>query len=594
MARKSSKQDIKDENTRVNKIAPLVSKLSSLAANDRSVALSAIMVLAEDPRMRSILLRERLVQTIMEQTLTDSNDEIVVELFGLLRNLVIEEGHDVAKHIWRLKIWAAMEAGLAKIRDLFQYMSSGDKKLERKRLLLLFDFTENVLSLMVAIAACSDELYENVYSHVEPVLTLVLELLEWNLPKLRASTKLFNALLDFLYEFASDSADFVALLVDLGFDFARIEYAFALDPALSKNNLARVYVEGLRFHILEVSGTGNKEQAALAILGTQLQVVTAIDLDNLHSLLYAQDTEPLQKEQKEQQKDIDMPLGESPEKQQARADLQAIDVTVDVLTTICEWLAINEARPGAPVTLEDATLDCLLQKALPACLHLLLYDRDHSGHLALTLKVLVAVNNLTWMLLLLDALPVGWYTAIPEVWAVVESVSQDNLEQQRVCLSILWGLAKSVGPEVRDRVSLADIQGLVQKTSAAEDFDFVLLAVGFCGTVAQLVGSTEMVSEVGRFLLAQAACLSQKEPTAIEVGLESLNLIYDIFGDAEYPYDQPVFVEGDYISKLQNLEPLVRQCYKGIDKNRSPELKVRAEEVWANLGRFIDYKKLER
>lgn len=621
VARKNAgldKQDAKDEATRVNKIAPMISKLSSSAPNDRSMAINAIMVLAEDPRLRRMLLKERLVATVMEQTLNDSNDEIVVELFGLLRNLAIEEGHDVAKHIWRLNIWPAIDASLQKIQTSFQFMNeSGEKKLEKKRLLLLFDFTENVLSLIVAIASCSDELYESVYSKLEPVLKLVLDLLNWNVPKLRSSTKLFNALLDFIYEFASDFADFVAqLTAHPDFDLEKLHQALSTDESLLSNNLAKVYVEGIRFHLYEVAALDdNKEETSLNILRNTFAVITAIDLDNLHKLLYETPQEPIKKEQPkadEKPKDIDVPFGgDSPEKTRARADLQAIDVTIDIFTTVCEYLSINDAHPGDPVHLHDATIECLLQIALPSCVHLLKYDNQHEDHLALTLKLLIAVNNLCWLLLSNDTLPVAWYTSVPEIWELVSQVSQkDNLEQQRVCLSILWGLSKSVGGEVKDKVGAKDIKGLVSKINTltenidkCEDptvlFDFILSGVGFAGTVAQLVGTTELVRLVGEFLMGQAGVFLQeknnfKEGRAIEIALESLNLIYDIFGDAEYPYDLEVFVEGQYLDQLQKLEPAMRGCYKSIDKNRSGELKLRAEEVWTNLGRFIEYKKMER
>lgn len=91
------KQEIKDENTRNSKILPLINNLKSSVPNDKTMALGAITVLCEDERMRKLLLKEKLVLIIMEQCLNDSNDEIVVESFGLLRNIGIEEGYEVTK-----------------------------------------------------------------------------------------------------------------------------------------------------------------------------------------------------------------------------------------------------------------------------------------------------------------------------------------------------------------------------------------------------------------------------------------------------------------------------------------------------------------
>ena len=108
-----------------------------------------------------------------------------------------------------------------------------------------------------------------------------------------------------------------------------------------------------------------------------------------------------------------------------------------------------------------------------------------------------------------------------------------------------------------------------------------------------------MTREIGEFLLSQIAHYvveenHHKERKAVEIPFECLNLMYDIFGDAEYDYDLPVFVEGAYLDRLRQLEPAVKTCYKQIDKNRDKDLKIRAEEVYGNLGRFIVYKERER
>lgn len=608
----SGKQEAKDENTRQNKIVPLIAKLSSSAANDRSVALSAITVLAEDTRMRKMLLKEKLVATVMEQTLTDSDDEIVVESFGLLRNLAIEEGHDVAKFLWRSNIWASIESGLQKIETSFEVLNNDPKKLEKKRALLLYDFAENLLSLVVLIASCSDELYNNVYEKIDPVLKLVVDLINWNIPKLRTSMKMFNALLDFIYEFASDSAEFISKLAEQSnFSLPLLTEALQL-RAHEKNALGKVYVEGIKFHIYEVENQiTDKEAVSASILKSVFGTVTSIDLETISKQLGTTDNanEPIQKNSdSEKPQDMDVAFGgDSPEKSQARSDLQAIDVTIDLLTTICEYLAINEASVQEPVQLGNDTVACLLELAYPSCLHLLAFDQDHDEVLLLTQKLLVSLNNMCWLFLSNEVIPVAWYSHIPQLWDAVEKVSQkDNLEYQRVCLSVLWAICKTVGPEVRDKVTLQMVQGLlgkcqeltrIEEEDPSSSLDFILSAVGFLGSVAQVIGNTETTKEISEFLLAQSSFFlenNNKEPRAMEIAMECLNLIYDIFGDAEFEYDLPVFVEGNYVERLTQMEPLVRACYKQIDKKRNVELKLKAEEVWTNLGRFVEYKKSER
>lgn len=613
-----SKQDAKDENTRQNKIVPLIAKLASASPNDRSMALSAITVLAEDARMRRMLLKERLVATVMEQSLNDSNDEIVVEAFGLLRNLTIEEGHEVAKFLWRANIWAAIESGLQKIQGSFEYMNGENKKLEKKRAYLLYDFTENLLSLIVAIASCSDELYENIYSKIEQVVKLVVDLLKWNSPKLRTTTKLYNALLEFIYEFASDSADFINDLVKYpSFSLSELQEAITTPPH-ETNLLGKVYVQGIRFHIYEVQGNMNKEVLCREILEDTFRAITTINIEELNNHLATPDNAqaPVTKAKESQMdnekpQDIDVAFGgDSPEKSRAKADLQAIDVAIDLFTTICEYLAINEDNVQAPVKLSDEIVDILLNLSYTALLHLLKFDQDHSQSLQISQKILIALNNLCWLFLSSETIPVAWFEQIPQLWDLVEKVSQlENLESLRLCLNVFWALSKSVGAEIRDKISGDSVNALLSKCGEVlaqlpesdehTSLEFILSAAGFLGTIAQTIGNAEITKNISEFLLSQIGHFAQeqyngKDPKAIEIALESLNLIYDIFGDGDFDYDYSVFVEGDYITRLTQLEPQVKVCYKQIDKNKNPELKLRAEEAWTNLNRFIDYKKSER
>lgn len=616
----STKQDLKEESTRQNKIVPLISKLSSSAPNDRSMAISAIMVLAEDPKMRRLLLKERLVATVMEKTLNDNNEEIVVELFGLLRNLTIEEGHEVAKHLWRLNIWAAIEKGLETIESSFDFINkNSEKKMEKKRALMLYDFTENLLSLVVAIASSSEELFDQISGKIDRTLKLVLALITFNTPKLKTSLKLFNALLELLYEFASESADFVArLATSQGFSLEQLETALQ-EPSHEKNRLGKIYLAGLKFHIYEVDfdtrSATNKNIACLTLLKHIFQTISGIQLEEVYQELTTTSTEPLQKDpsqnpKEEKQQDIDVPFGgHTPEKAQASADLQAIDVAIDIFTTICEFLAIEEDPAAGQVNLDGEIVQYLMETAYPSLVHLLKFDHDRGAALALTEKLLLALNNLCWLFVASQTIPVAFHEKIPELWEATEVVSNnDDLETGRLCLNIFWALSKCLGPEVQSKASAEKVVQILNKCQevikmALQDEDpapgleFALSGIGFLGTLAQTISNVQLTGQIGEFLLEAISHFSQEkkcQKQGTEIVVESLNLIFDIFGDADYEYDLPVFVEGGYLSRLEGLESGVRGCYKRVDKHHNPELRARAEEAWSNLGRFIDYKRHER
>jgi hypothetical protein len=67
------------------------------------------------------------------------------------------------------------------------------------------------------------------------------------------------------------------------------------------------------------------------------------------------------------------------------------------------------------------------------------------------------------------------------------------------------------------------------------------------------------------------------------VVVEILNAIFDIYSDASFDYDEPVFIKGNYLSLLKKLEPIATS-------NLSSEMGL---ECLQNLKAFIEYKESE-
>lgn len=97
------------------KILPVLKDLTSPEPNSRSLAASAIANLIEDAKCRKLLLKERLVRVLMEQTITDANLEVAVRGWGVFRNLALEEGSDFGLHLYRLDILTSLEAALKSV-----------------------------------------------------------------------------------------------------------------------------------------------------------------------------------------------------------------------------------------------------------------------------------------------------------------------------------------------------------------------------------------------------------------------------------------------------------------------------------------------
>lgn len=619
------KQIAKDENVRKSKIVPLIEKLHASAPSDRAMALSAISILVEDDRMRILLLKERLVPVVMEQCLTDSNDEIMVEAFGLLRNIAIDEGYDIIMNYWRSNIWTNIESSLAKIQKSFKYLQENDGNLtqepkkrddEKSKQQLLYEFTDHIVSLIVVIANGSDDLFTNIFNKIEPLLEFVVDLIQFHLKTSKLTDRLFNSLLDFIYEFSCESDDFIRILNGSSkFSFESL-YEFVNEPSRSDNKLAKVYMEGLKFHLNEVFHISNKDEISKNVLEKLFSTITTIDLENTKSNLLPRDNanEPITSDNSEgKPEDIDKPLsGASEAKQEALMQLQTIEIAVDLTTAMWEFLAINDQQDfGQPVALHEQLIDIIFTQALPSIIELIRFNHENNNILQIIDKLIICINNLSWLMLSLDNLPIQWYDYSFKLWDLTFTISETNDETtQKDCLSVLWALTQCLGPEITSKINGNMIDGLLEKTSGyansvvektvtEDQLDFYISAVGFTGSVAPIINNIDITRKISEFLLLTIdqftnVNIYQQNPKIIEITIESTNSLFRIFGDKEFDYDYEIFVKGDYVTKLLALEKKFKDMYKKIDKNKTSELKLRGEETWTNLGRFIQYKIGER
>lgn len=101
---------------RVNKILPILQDLQSADQSKRSAAATVIANLADDPKCRKLFLREKIVQILLEQTLTDSSMETRIAGWGTMRNLALEEEADFCVHLYRQDILTAIEGAIKSVR----------------------------------------------------------------------------------------------------------------------------------------------------------------------------------------------------------------------------------------------------------------------------------------------------------------------------------------------------------------------------------------------------------------------------------------------------------------------------------------------
>ncbi|EMG48105.1 hypothetical protein G210_1390, partial [Candida maltosa Xu316] len=305
-----------------SKILPLITKLKSSVPNDKSMAIGVINVLAEDKRMREMLLTEDVITVVMEHCLNDSNDEIVVESFGLLRNLVIEEGYDVIRFLWENNIWTALESSLEKINTSFKYLIENGvaKEKDKSKVQLLFDFSENIFALVIMLITSAEDIFDAIFGKIDSILEFILLLIDSHVEgKPKISTGLFNTLLEFIYQLSTESVPFVEKLQN--FNWEKVSSFLANNESTPTS---RIYYNGIYFSLVEI---------------------------------ILQPTDQLKKEElmREILTNLSKAIKEGGE------EAVGFDVGCDIIATICEYLATNESNPDEPAKLTNETLQLIEQ-----------------------------------------------------------------------------------------------------------------------------------------------------------------------------------------------------------------------------------------
>lgn len=93
---------------------------------------------------------------------------------------------------------------------------------------------------------------------------------------------------------------------------------------------------------------------------------------------------------------------------------------------------------------------------------------------------------------------------------------------------------------------------------------------------------------IGSFLVAQVETLVDIDTLA-----ETLNALFDMYSDAEFDYDTPVYRSLGFNARLKALQGSVQSRVKALDKRTQGPTRARGEEALQNLKAFVSYKESE-
>lgn len=632
-----SRNENKDNETRKTKILPLIEKLKSADAADRQLAISALTTLAEDTRLRQLLLKEKLIQIVLEQSLSDSSQEVVCEAFGLLRNMCLEEGYDVAMFLYRQDISTAVEGALNGVKDKIETHGNLPSKDERY---LVFSLVENVVGLISALALSSEDIFQPIATKFIQLAPFLLNLIHKGLVDSDGKyipRKFITSASEFLYVFSEGNIDLVNIaseypidqLIELAHPTAKmyltglkynayIEFTIRHKPDLPPCGTFSLEIFQSLVSVLdnvdltlisqylkpEIENTDPKTTASAASKAVDARalaeaVEVAIDLIGAVSetiqidptIIYGQEVETDEKDHDQQQQDMDEDLDDDDFIIRGR-DAQvgsSKDIVDEELNTV-------SGIPTDDIS-SSLVLTYMLDQVVPCIIKLM-------ETIEFTERSLIALNNCC--LTLSQRVPISdskWASTANDIWvnifSYLDTYSQD-ISILVNCVGTLGAVADSLKENAILTIQNQDVvQYLIQKSHQVKTLFPIkidMINEYYCRTInvltplAMVQNRTNITSQISDFLFS---ILSNPIETPPLILLEALNSIFDIFGDKNYSYDKEVFVEKDRLNFLRNCLPIVRRAIKKIDRTKSRGLRVQADQTVLNLARFIDYKQHE-
>ncbi|RUS17101.1 hypothetical protein BC937DRAFT_90414 [Endogone sp. FLAS-F59071] len=198
-----------------------------------------------------------------------------------------------------------------------------------------------------------------------------------------------------------------------------------------------------------------------------------------------------------------------------------------------------------------------------------------------------AMNTWTWL----------FTTAGQVAGSGVRVGEEENGQEMRgavleAIVGCLWALARGLESDVP--LAPFHVPALRGSYTSTISDTMRVKSIGALGVIARKQGAVDTNKVIGQFLLGVLQELPPKGITSPDSAVEALNAMYDIYADADFDYDEPVFIEGDFLPALKAIVPAVKSMTKSIDKRKYKDLRIRADEALFNLTAFIKYKESER
>ncbi|KAF9270677.1 ARM repeat-containing protein [Marasmius fiardii PR-910] len=138
-------------------ILPIIQKMSSADSAERKWACVAVSNLIQNDSSTRRLLQGKNVVGELITRLTDSEEEVVFEAMGSLRNLYIDGGYDICAEMYNKNILAPVKTFVPKISQVLSQYLENPKDASENAKKVMYEFAENVITVLWCLSETSNK-----------------------------------------------------------------------------------------------------------------------------------------------------------------------------------------------------------------------------------------------------------------------------------------------------------------------------------------------------------------------------------------------------------------------------------------------------
>ncbi|KAF8737507.1 hypothetical protein AX14_012665 [Amanita brunnescens Koide BX004] len=638
--------------SKADAVLPIIQKMESADAIERKWACVAVSNLIQnDPSTRRLLQGKNIVGALISR-LTDSEQEVVVEAAGALRNLCIDGGYEICAEMYNKNVLVPLQTFVPKISAMLSQFLESPKTAPENAQKVVYEFADNVITTLWCLSETSNKALNAINAiHLIPFLTSFLAARD----KLPIAPVVSAA--QCLYVLTDDNEPATA---DVRSDAGYISCLVSIvrpspdapqpkDPSDHRLVTLRVLAAGILRNISPIpppsaaSFVDIDKDIILPLLQPVISAVSLSDISNtVQELVQRQASEPqIEKLSLKNTPKSDHKSQTELELEKLEGKLRTVQLALEVLTGACATLPDPEAGGSDEEAEEDDVDDDVINdedenmavdhgaaavpelpvsSMLPSLVSPLIsllqptalsfpplaapsaHPPTTSALSAIHVSALECLNNLFLSLAASQksseasdkeagsAVWNGVWSALKLVGTETGPGQERRQEMWEVAIGVLWGVG-NVWKGLIEPVE-EQVRLLVQLCNGATDSIIRVKCIGALECLAQFPNSIDGNKVISEYLLSLLPTEAAPSTLDTEPLLQTVSALIDIYSDEDMPYDIN-FQQGGYLQRLVASMDGVRKSVKGINRRKEGgrELKRRGEEVRDNLVAFIKYRR---